>query len=57
MAKSYLSTHPHVRRIVYGVVALAAVAAIGAMFDFDRVAGWIEGGSRSAGIDLTTPAK
>ena len=51
--KSYLKTHPTIRWIVIGVAALGAVAAFVLMFGQERVAGWIEGGARTAGVEIT----
>ncbi len=52
--KSYLTTHPTIRKIVLGACVLAALAALGSMFGWDRVAGWVEGGARSVGVEITT---
>ena len=37
MAQSYLTTHPHIRRIIFGACALAALGALGTMFGWDNV--------------------
>ena len=57
MRKSWLTTHTHVRRIVYGACILAAIAACVYMFGPDRVAGWIEGAAHSAGFNITEGAE
>ncbi len=37
MTESYLTTHPHVRRIIYGAAILGSLAALGLMFGWDNV--------------------
>jgi len=37
MTESYLTTHPHIRRILYGAVALAAIGVLGWMFGWDNI--------------------
>ena len=51
--KFNLQTRPTIRRIVIGVAVLVAVAAFVFMFGQERVAGWIEGGARTAGVEIT----
>ena len=56
MTESYLTTHPHIRRLVYGAAILVAAFAAGWMFGWDNVwelggqllatAGWIEGATK-----------
>lgn len=52
MPESFLQTHPHIRRIIYGVCVLAALAALGSMFGWDRVAGWAESAARTFGVEI-----
>ncbi len=37
MPESYLTTHPHIRRIIFGACILIALAALGSMFGWDEV--------------------
>ncbi len=37
MAQSYLETHKHIRRIVFGAAILVGLAALGLMFGWDEV--------------------
>ncbi len=54
--KSFLQTHPTIRKIVLSACVLIGIAALGSMFGWDRVAGWIEGGARTAGVEITQGA-
>ena len=56
MTDSFLETHPHIRRIIYGAVVLAATGILGWMFGWSEIfdlaksllatAGLIEGVSK-----------
>ena len=37
MPESFLQTHPHIRRIIYGAVALAAIGVLGWMFGWGEI--------------------
>ncbi len=52
LKESFLTTHPHVRRIIFGACILVTVAALGTMFGWDRVGGWIERGAESLGFEI-----
>ena len=51
--KSWLQTHPHIKRFTYVVMALIVAFVLVSMFGRETVKEWIEGAARSVGYEIT----
>ena len=57
MNKSYLTTHPYVRYLVFGAAALAGLYALSQIIGVDTVIRWTEGLAGSQGVNITQEVK